>query len=260
MIEEGGITSRVKNIGVAMRLFRNWPGFITAYVRRPRDPAVFRLRNGARLMLRPGTSDFRIVREIMVWREYVRPGFELAATDTVVDIGAQIGIFSSYAARVVTRGRVLSFEPHPDNYRLLEQNRQLNSFANMTTFNRAVAANAGKHEFFASAYNTGGHSLYSQPGAAIRFEVETVRLADVLREQGVDCVDYLKVDCEGAEVEILRSLPADLLARVRRIVMEVHDDMDTTDKGLAGWLRTAGFNVDVEGAMVYARRTGGTPV
>jgi len=254
MIEEGGWRSRLRNLGVAVKLFRNWPAFIMAYAQKPREPAVFKLRNGLRLTLRPGTSDFRIVREIMVWREYVRPGFELASTNTVVDIGAQIGIFSSYAAKAVPRGRVLSFEPHPDNYRLLEQNRQLNSFANMMTFNRAVAETAGKHEFFASAFNTGGHSLYEQPGAAVRFEVETVRLEDVLKQQGIVAIDYLKIDCEGAEVEILRSLSVDLLHRVERIVMEVHTEIDATEAGLAGWLKQFGFKVNVEGSMVYARR------
>lgn len=257
MIEEGGWRSRLHNLWVAVRLFRDWPVFVARYLRHPREPACFQLRNGLRLTLRPGTSDFRIVREIMVWSEYARSGFELAPTDTVVDIGAQIGIFTSYAAQATPRGRVFSFEPHPDNFRLLEQNRRQNDFSHVTAFNKAVAAQEGRHEFFASAINTGGHSLYQQAGSGEHFEVETVRLEDVLQKQGVDRIDYLKIDCEGAEREILRSLSDDVLHRVRRIVMEVHAEEDTTSAGLAGWLRQRGFNVETEGAMVYARRLAG---
>lgn len=257
MIEKGGWRSRLNNLVVAVRLFQNWPTFVARYLRAPREPATFKLRNGLRLTLRPGTSDFRIVREIMVWREYARPGFEIAPPDTVVDIGAQIGIFTAFAASQASRGRVISFEPHPDNFHLLDQNRRQNRFPHVTVYNRAVAATAGRHEFFASAFNTGGHSLYQQPGSAQRFEVQTVRLEDVLREQGVSVVDYLKIDCEGAEREILRSLSEDLVRRIRRIVMEVHDAVDATPEGLAGWLRDRGFQVDVEGAMVYASRPNG---
>ncbi len=257
MIEAGGWRSRLTNVAVAVRLFRNWPAFVWRHLRDPRQPATFRLRNGLRLTLRPGTSDFRIVREIMVWNEYARPGFELAPTDTVVDIGAQIGIFTTYAARAAARGRVISFEPHPDNFRLLDQNRLQNAFDHVAVLNRAVAATAGRHEFFASAFNTGGHSLYPRAAGASRFEVETVRLEDVLDERGIDAVDYLKIDCEGAEVEILHGMGDAMLRRIRRIVMEVHADIDTTRDGLAGWLRDRGFHVETDGAMVYANRARG---
>ena len=63
--------------------------------------------------MRPGTSDFRIVREIMIWKEYEPEGFKIGPDFQVVDIGAQIGVFSTRAGRMASKGRVLSFEPHP---------------------------------------------------------------------------------------------------------------------------------------------------
>lgn len=254
MIEQPGWRTRMHNLGTAVRLFSNWPTFVVNYLRQPRVPALYRLRNGTRLWLRAGTSDFRILREIVVHQEYERPGFEIGPTDVVVDIGAQIGVFSTRAARAAGQGRVFSFEPHPDNFRLLSQNLAANNFTHAQAVNRAVAAQAGRHTFYASAVNTGGHSLYQQPGTAGSFEVETCVLADFLAAQGVERIDYLKVDCEGAEREILSSLPAAWLDRVRRIVMEVHDPRDTGADGLAGWLQQRGFTVEADGTMVYARR------
>jgi FkbM family methyltransferase len=254
MIEQPGFQTRIANIIAAMRLFRNWPGFIVHYLRRPREPFSVKFRNGLILFMRPGTSDFRIVREIMTWREYERPGFEMQSDFTVVDIGAQIGVFTCYAARLAGHGRVLSFEPHPDNFRLLDQNRSVNHFEHVTVLNRAVAATPGRHQFFASAVNTGGHSLYQQAESGVSFEVEAVRLSDVLSDQGISHINYLKIDCEGAEREILPSLPERVLSQIDRIVMEVHQPVDTTASGLAGWLEQRGFSIVIDGAMVYARR------
>lgn len=254
MIESPGIKTRLENAWWAVRLFRNWPSFIYHYLRAPRRPGVFHLRRGIYLRMRAGTSDFRIVREILVRGEYEPAGFEIGERDVVVDIGAQIGVFTVRAARAARAGRVFSFEPHPDNFVLLSDNVALNDLKQVTVFNRAVAAQPGEHEFFISSFNTGGHSLYPKDGANQRIVVKTLALPDALQEAGVDRIDYLKIDCEGAEREILHGLPDAWIARVRRIVMEVHDRADTTDAGLAGWLRQRGFEVRAEGDMVYARR------
>ncbi|MBW7909499.1 MAG: FkbM family methyltransferase [Kiritimatiellae bacterium] len=257
MIEENSWRTRLSNVVCAIRLFRNWPLFILKYIRAPEKPAAFDLRNGLRLTLRPGTSDFRIVREILVWGEYEPPGFEIGPDFTVVDIGAQIGVFTVNAGRKALRGRIISFEPHPDNFALLKQNIDANVLRRASPYNRAVADKAGTLTFFVSSFNTGGHSIMPSEGRDHSLKVEAIRLDDILRDEGVAEIDYMKIDCEGAEVQILRGLSDETLRRIRRIVMEVHAEVDTTDAGLAGWLRQRGFSVESDGNMVYARRSQG---
>lgn len=256
MIEKTGIQARIGNLMVAMSAFKNWPSFIYHYLRNPGVPFEIRMRDGTRIHMRPGTSDFRIVREIMIWKEYEPDGFEIGPEFTVVDIGAQIGVFSVCAGRRTPRGRVLSFEPHPDNFALLKSNLKANQLNHVRAYNCAVAEKAGPVTFFVSSFNTGGHSIVESEGGDRKIDVEAVRLDDVLREEGIQRIDYLKVDCEGAEVQILRSLPDDIINSIQCIVMEIHHPEDATDRGLAGWLKDRGFHVRVQDAMVYASRTG----
>lgn len=237
-----------------MRLFRNWLAFIVNYIRNPDIPMTVCFRNGMHICLRPGTSDFLIIREVLVWGDYEPPGFEIDRDFTVVDIGAQIGVFTVMAGRKAISGRVLSFEPHPDNFSLLQSNVSANELHQVKTYNRAVASTEGPLKFYVSSFNTGGHSIVASGGSQVELIVDAVRLEDILKGENISHIDYLKMDCEGAEVQILRSLASDTLRRISRIVMEIHDPVDATADGLTGWLQKQGFEVQVRGTMVYAHQ------
>jgi hypothetical protein len=106
------------------------------------------------------------------------------------------------------------------------------------------------------------HRLASNDVVAIQCPVTTV--SDVLRAHDVERVDYLKIDVEGAELEVLRGIAPDDWARIARLGAEVHD-VDGRLRTIREMLASAGFaDVDVdqgwpfEGTNVYmlhARRT-----
>jgi hypothetical protein len=71
-------------------------------------------------------------------------------------------------------------------------------------------------------------------------------LSSILEELDVATVNFLKIDCEGSEYEILRSLDAANWARIQRVVIEYHDiDRGRNHAELAEILRTTGFEVEV---------------
>lgn len=253
-MEKQGVVTRLKNLWLAIGLFRNWPVFVWCYLRHPSVPMNVRMKSGLHLSVRPGTSDFLIIREVLVWGDYEPPGFEIGKNFIVVDVGAQIGVFSVMAARKASSGRVISFEPHPENHALLQKNKEENGLHHMKIHNRAVAACSGPLTFYISSFNTGGHSIVSSEGSREALTVEGVRLDEILQSESVSHIDYLKMDCEGAEVQILHGMKPDILQSIDRIVMEIHDPADATPDGLAGWLRDRGYEVDVREFMVYARR------
>jgi FkbM family methyltransferase len=140
--------------------------------------------------------------------QYLGPG------DTFVDVGAHVGFFSLMAAALVgPSGRVVAFEPNADNYRSLLHNVSINGHANVTCVNSAVGDRDGEVEFFENLDNDGGHALWN-PGlhpfnaqSKARQQARRLpiaRLDAALASLGVKSVKAVKVDTEGAEVQVLR--------------------------------------------------------
>ena len=68
--------------------------------------------------------------------------------------------------------------------------------------------------------STGGSSLFREGPES--FRVDCTTLPDIFEKQKLEKIDLLKLDCEGAEVEILKTVSDELLHRIRQIVMEIH--------------------------------------
>ncbi len=114
--------------------------------------------NGFKIRIRRLTCDERFVQNIIINHDYTPPGFEIHDTDTVLDIGGNIGTFSLPASRSASKGKVFSFEPNAENYGLLLQNLALNRTQNVVAVNAAVAAKKGQIRLF-TAKEGGFHSL-----------------------------------------------------------------------------------------------------
>src|SRR4051812_38102608 len=146
---------RIRTGLAAIRQVRNWPIFILDFFKMKRPGFLtYRMRDGARYRVRAGTWDVRVISKICLRHDYNPPGFEVGEGDTVVDIGAQIGVFTVMAARRARRGRVFAFEPHPDNHARLVDNVRLNDLANVVTEQKAVARETGRREMFFSPTET----------------------------------------------------------------------------------------------------------
>lgn len=132
-------------------------------------------------------------------RQHLRAGL------TFCDVGANLGVFTLIGAKLVgPSGRVIAFEPVPDNAEVVRRNIILNDARNITLLEKAVAETAGSAQIHLSSH-CGCHSLLAQPEAATGrvLTIQTVRLDSLpeLRDTAL-----LKVDAEGAEISVLRSL------------------------------------------------------
>jgi len=126
------------------------------------------------------------------YRTRLRPGM------TVLDVGANVGIYSMLAASLVgPTGRVLSFEPNSENCRLILLGAAKNGFSNVEVLPMALSDKTG-HAFFTTHIGSNGgfspnaESVLADPGCVV---VPTARLDDVVRQN----VDFIKIDVEGAE-------------------------------------------------------------
>jgi FkbM family methyltransferase len=178
--------------------------------------------------------------------EYRLNGLVPGSLGTVVDVGAHIGTFALRAAPLAQR--VLAFEPVEDSFALLERNTA--RFPQVRAFRKAVAARSGTATLFLGK-NSSAHSLHPAEGAPrdAELRIEAVSLADVFAGERIERCGYLKLDCEGAEYEILYSLTPELLGRIERIGMEYHSvacgPLEWTGDRLAEHLRRGGHEVEL---------------
>jgi len=110
-------------------------------------------------------------------------------------------------------------EPDPDNFKLLEQNLKQNQISNVFIFNTAVSKNSTKINLYKND-DESGHSIILPTSKSI--EVESVTLNDILLESKISHCSLLKLDCEGAEYEIIESLSKENLKIIQNIILEYH--------------------------------------
>lgn len=157
--------------------------------------------------------------ELIAMERFVAPG------QTIVDAGASCGIYTvAFAKLLAGTGRVLAFEPGARAHAVLDANVRLNALANTRVFklalaDRATSARLRHHPFGPVSYflDTAGGA----PGPAEE-AVETARLDDVLRSEGAERLDVLKIDVEGAEELVLLGARA-ALARSRPVILFEHN-------------------------------------
>jgi FkbM family methyltransferase len=147
---------------------------------------------------------------------------ELAEGDVVIDIGAQVGVVSIWLAKKYPSAKIYAYEPVPDSYQRLLKNIAANGITNIIAINRAVTSDRRPLTLTGHMdINSGGMSAFTTPNGGNRYQVESVTLADIFDHHQIERCKLLKLDCEGAEYEILMNAGG-VLSRVEHIRGEVH--------------------------------------
>ena len=132
--------------------------------------------------------------QMALFRQIVKPGM------TVIDIGANIGLYSVIAGRLVgDNGKVFSFEPENKNYEFLSNNIKANNLKNVLLNKTAISNEKSTKNLFLFSENTGSYSLVDNRKTNISIPVQTDTLDNILKQQSINRVDVIKMDIEGAE-------------------------------------------------------------
>ncbi len=146
-----------------------------------------------------------------IFRRRVVPG------SVVFDIGAHIGYYTLLAATLLRgTGRVLAMEPNPRNLRHLTEHIAMNRLGNVEVISSAVCAREGMAAF---AEGTGSGTGHLEEQGEMRVATTTV---DALRKRSGLSPDFIKVDVEGAEVEVLTGAAATLRDHRPVIFLSTH--------------------------------------
>jgi FkbM family methyltransferase len=153
--------------------------------------------------------------------------------NTVVDIGANIGLFSLLARHKFPAARVHAYEPNP---KILNYTAANLKAANIVLFNEGV-----------SNEDTTGNLIWTESSRAVRTErasagmIKLTGISTVIERIGGE-LDLLKLDCEGAEWEIFRKSAA--FQSVRQIRMEYHLDANHGFAELKATVANLGFKIN----------------
>ena len=145
-------------------------------------------------------------------RRHIRRG------DVVCDIGANKGSFTYWLARWANPGRVIAFEPQPDLADSLSRICAKLGINNVVVERSGVYSASGTHEFFIPQGHQPAASLFKPTGQAEAIKIETVSLDDYL--SGSENVSALKIDVEGAELDVLLGAQRTLRRCMPLIVVE----------------------------------------
>lgn len=199
----------------------NWPTVLSYYLSRSRAATVaIRFRNRD-VLIAPRGYTFHAIAETLLLNAY---NFQRSPS-VVVDIGASIGDFALLASRD-SRTRVYAFEQDFGYFRYLQENMELNRRHSVRVFHTAA---------------------------------DRRTLASII-DGGEEKIDFLKVDCEGCEYDLILHCPIAVLNRVRLIALEIHERPPFLKASLITHLKASGFQVSEsegfgKGHHVYAWRS-----
>jgi FkbM family methyltransferase len=224
------------------------PGEVLRFRKRQRgsEDLTVRFKQRPPLQLRGGCADFHMFHRIYLRDEYRLDPLLPGGLGTIVDLGGNIGAFTSRVAPHAKR--VVTCEPVPVNFDRLQGN--VGEYPNVTLLNTAVTDQDGTMEIHmpARGHETGVFSAHRQGNESKLAEdsvtVSTISLRSLFEQQQIQDVDLMKIDIEGGEYDVLYGAP-ELLAGVQRIHGEYHDvrpeDPRTRVEYLESFLREQGF-------------------
>lgn len=193
-------------------MFKDWYKLIFPFNRLFTGIQKLALRNGMFVYVRDIHSiDMTTARHILWEDEYAIKKLSLPEHAVVFDIGANIGTFCIGIHHIFPTAHITAYEPHPDNFRMLKLNAP---FA--TLIPKAATEKTGTVHLEDSDKDFVQLQIVLQGG----IPVESVSFDDML--ENVPNVDLLKIDIEGSEYGLLNTASLETLAKVQRIIMELH--------------------------------------
>ncbi len=142
----------------------------------------------------------------------------------VFDIGANVGFLTlTFSKQVKKNGKVFAFEPEPNNYKKLQENISLNNFKNISLNNFAVSSINDRLKLYLSDDNNfGTHSLVNERINSTNFViVDTKKIDDFVFQNNIIKIDWIKIDVEGAELDVINGAKKVLSDLKPNLIIEV---------------------------------------
>jgi len=215
--------------------------------------------------------------EIFADKTYLNFGIDIPDDACIFDVGANIGLFTLFASRLAPQSVIYSFEPIPPVFEILRRNAAIHGlntklfecglsnvseqasftyYPNVSLISGRFADVVADSETVKSFVMGGGNGngllsaeqldeLIAERLTSERFTCQLKTLSEVIRDEGVQKIDLLKIDVEKGELEVLSGIDDADWPKIQQIVMEVHD-LDGRVRQVTELLSRHGFEVNVQ--------------
>jgi len=242
----------------------------------------YTLSNGLKVLCLNEYETEQFHKDIFINESYLKNGVSIKDGDCIVDVGANIGLFSLYCLLNTKNSKIYAFEVAPKVFEVLKTN--LSQFQDRATlFDYGLSDKEKNAEFNFYPNNTGMSSFY----ADIKEEKETLKsvilnkmqdnlldmeqlldetlnqrleseilsvklrsLSEIITEHNINCIDLLKIDVQKSELDVLMGIKEQDWAKIRQVVLEVHDLEHRVEK-VSNLLEKKNYKVTIEQEELY---------
>ena len=200
-------------------------------------PFSFETRSGQKILI----ETFHDL--VTVWIIFCRKEYQSHnAPKVVIDAGANIGTFSIFAVKEWPVEKIYAFEPFPETLEKLKYNIKSNKLEQQINIQGyAFAGSSGEQAMDLSTGPSQSRGLLSQDDSRPSLQVPSISLPDFLSQESISQVDFLKMDIEGSEHDVLLNTPDETLAKIRELGLEYHPVRNKKD--LFNKLTGSGFHM-----------------
>jgi FkbM family methyltransferase len=201
------------------KIIKNWYNIPFVYYKIIKEKYfIINLRNNLKCKIRIKSTDLQAFANVWLNKEYEEIGFFIESDESVIDIGAHVGLFTVYASQFCKNRKIISCEPIKENFEILKENVNINNLSNITLYNNAITDKNGKVKVYLNN-DSAANSIY---GDGENYEeISTLSLSKIL-DENINEKICLKLDCEGAEYQIINNTPDKYFEKISKICLEYH--------------------------------------
>ena len=205
--------------------FSNWPRFLFFKIWGGKTEFNFKTRSGMELKI---PIQFLVTfKEVFLDDVYFQglPKDKLIRRKiSVIDVGANVGLFGLRVFSKYPHAQVFSFEPMPFNYRMLKDHKAEYPAYGWRVVQKALAGHHNGLKLYSTTLDefTTIAGVFETEDKGQQINVPTITLAEVMEAHSLERLDLLKLDCEGSEYDILYSTPRKILDKINLMCLETH--------------------------------------
>jgi FkbM family methyltransferase len=174
----------------------------------------------------------------------------------IIDVGSNTGLFVLRMKQLYPDSIVYGYEPMPSNFTQLESNLKNSQLTRFEIFRKGIGSSARMEKLYVHEKNLGGHSIYnSQTTGKDYVEIELISIEDALQPLNGKPCDLLKLDCEGAEYEIMKSITHEIAPQIKLIIFESTPSLYDIHE-LINHLKMIGYTVRNTKGLYHAEYNG----
>jgi FkbM family methyltransferase len=207
----------------------------------PGDIKTLKFKN-QKFYIRKNTSDFEVFRQIFASKQYNVKGLSGEQVEYIIDLGSNNGMSAAYFKMQYPKAKLIGVDPDLDNIAIAKKNTEL--FSDVVFEHKAIWYEETNLDIFDT-----GKGAYSYNVVSIGNKINTIKtttIPSLIKKYNFPRIDILKVDIEGAEIELFKNGDLSWLSNVKCLLVECHDHKrkgctETLFKSIYPYSFTVGF-------------------